>query len=156
MIIRRAIRSDVPGIVHVYGMDPLTGHRELISDPLPECYFRAFDQIDSDSNQLLLVAENDAAITGTIQITFIQHLLFQSYRRAVVESLFVHPSYQSQGVGAALMESAIRAATDSGCVVLELTSNKARTRAHRFYERLGFKATHEGFKLDLGSAQSGG
>jgi len=150
MNIRRAIRSDVPAIVHVYGMDPLTGHRELISDPLPECYFRAFDQIDSDANQLLLVAENDAAITGTIQITFIQHLLFQSYRRAVVESLFVHPSHQSQGVGAALMESAIQAAIDSGCVVLELTSNKARTRAHKFYERLGFKATHEGFKLDLG------
>lgn len=149
MIIRRATRNDLPAIVGIYNLDPLTGGREEVSDPLPDLYRHAFDQIDSDRNQLLLVAADGLAVTGTLQITFIQHLLFRSYRRAVIEALFIHPSYQGRGIGTALIQSALQAATDAGCSLLELTSNKARARAHKFYTRLGFTATHEGFKMPL-------
>lgn len=149
MIIRRAHRSDVPSIVSIYGLDKLIGDQEMMSDPLPEFYFSAFDCIDADPNQLLLVAEDESEIAGTLQMTIVQHLLSRALRRAVIEAFFVHPDYQGKGVGTALLEQAINIARNSHCTAVELTSNKARNRAHMFYSKMGFHATHEGFKLAL-------
>jgi len=149
MIIRPARREDVPQIIAIYGMDILKGSQELIADPLPTMYFDAFESIDANPNQVLLVAEENAEIMGSLQITFIQHLLSQARRRAVIEAVFIHPSHQGAGVGTALVQEAIKLSLEANCTALELTTDKKRERAHRFYERLGFKASHEGFKLTL-------
>ena len=149
MIIRPARREDVPQILAIYSMDPATGHRELLGDPLPALYYEAFDMMNAHPDQVVLVAEDDAKVIGTLQITFIQHLLSRAFRRAVVEAVFVHPSHQGSGVGTALFKAAAGIALAAKCGTLELTSNKARAGAHKFYERLGFKASHEGFKLLL-------
>ncbi len=89
---------------------------------------------------------------GTLQLTFIQHLLSRAFRRAILEAMFVHNGHQGKGVGAALVQEAARLAQEAGCGSLELTSNKARIGAHKFYEKCGFKATHEGFKLHLANS----
>lgn len=149
MQIRRAMREDVPQIVFIYSLDPLTGRRETLSDPLPAFYFHAFDEIAGDRHQVLLVAEESDNVIGTLQITFSQHLMARGLRRAVVEAFFVHPDHQRHGVGAALMREAIANARAAGCQSVELTSNKSRDRAHAFYARMGFRATHDGFKLTL-------
>lgn len=149
MQIRRARREDVPAIVALYGLDALRGSRERISDPLPDLYFEAFAVIEANPDQLLLVAEQDSAVIGTLQLTFVQHLLNQGLRRAVLEAMFVHPDHRGSGVGSALVRFAMQAAREARCGSLELTSNKSRDRAHRFYMQLGFRATHEGFKLAL-------
>jgi GNAT superfamily N-acetyltransferase len=130
-------------------LDPLTGQREIVSDPLPACYFRAFDAIVDDPAQVLLVAEDSGAVIGTLQVTFSQHLISRGLRRAVVEALFIHPKHQRQGAGAALMKHVIEIARAEGCQSIELTSNKTRDRAHAFYARMGFHATHDGFKLPV-------
>ncbi len=149
MRIRRARREDVPAIVTIYGLDALRGAREKIADPLPDIYFEAFAVLDANAEQLLLVAEQDSVVIGTLQLTFVQHLLNQGMRRAVLEAMFVHPDHRGSGVGSAMVRFAMKAAREARCGSLELTSNKSRDRAHRFYERLGFRATHEGFKLAL-------
>jgi len=149
MQVRRATRGDVPEIVSIYGLDPVTGPREVVSDPLPSCYFKAFDDIVSDPRQVLLVAEDSGMVVGTLQVTVSQHLLSRGLRRAVVEALFIHPEHQRQGAGAALMKHAMEIARAEGCQSIELTSNKIRTGAHAFYARMGFRATHDGFKLLL-------
>ena len=149
MNIRRATRSDVPAIVLIYHLDSLTFHEEMVADPLPRFYFEAFEQIDSDPNQILLVADSDDRVVGSLQITLIQHLLTRAMRRAVIEAVFVHPDYHGSGIGSALMDSAIEHARAAGCTAVELTSNKLRDKAHRFYKKLGFIPTHEGFKLSL-------
>ena len=150
MIIRTARREDIRAIVEIYSLDELKGHREVLTDPLPAFYLEAFDRIASDSNQTLLVAEDAAVIVGSLQMTFISYVLRRAARRALIEAMFVHPSHQQKGVGTALVEEAARLASDAGCVVLHLTSNKVREGAHKFYERLGFKASHEGFQRILG------
>jgi GNAT superfamily N-acetyltransferase len=149
MIIRPACREDVPAIIAIYRLDPLTGHREPALDPFPDLYFTAFDALAADPNQVLLVAEENAQVIGTLQISYIQHLIDQALRRAVLEAIFIHPARQGEGVGAALVRAAADLATQAHCRALELTSNKSRQRAHGFYRRLGFQPSHEGFKLPL-------
>lgn len=149
MIIRRARREDVPAIVAIYGLDFLRGHREIVSSPLPELYFHAFEAIDADPAHLLLVAEDESQVVGSLQLTFVQYLIAQGLRRAVLEAMFVHPSRRGRGVGTALVQFAIQAAKDARCGTLELTSNKSRDQARRFYAKLGFEPSHEGFKLSL-------
>lgn len=149
MIIRRACRADVPAIISIYSLDPLIGQQEVFADPLPGIYFEAFEQIDSDPNQMLLVVDADGGVAGSLQITFIRYLMAGASRRAVIEAMFVHPDYSGRGIGSALVRAAIRRATEAGCVSVELTSNKLRDRAHAFYRKHGFIPTHEGFKLCL-------
>jgi GNAT superfamily N-acetyltransferase len=152
MIIRPAVLADLLQIVTIYNLDALTGNHEEILDPLPAYYYEAFAQIESSADQALYVAERDGLVWGTVQVSCIQHLIHRALRRAIVEAVFIHPSHQGKGVGGHLMQRAIRFAADKGCHSIELTSNKARTRAHAFYERLGFEATHEGFKRDIVSS----
>ncbi len=137
MQIRRATREDVASIVALYD-----GHN---GPPAPD----AFDEIDADPKQLLCVAELDGAIVGTMHLTTLRYLSFGGARAMLVEAVFVRENARGRGIGAAMMRFAIDEARRRGCNRVQLTSNKARKDAHRFYERLGFVASHEGFKLYL-------
>ena len=109
----------------------------------------AFDAIQADPNNQVYVAELEGAVVGTFQLTFIRQLSHGGCLVAQVESVFVQSSARSSGVGRAMLGHARREAERRGALRLQLTSNRARERAHRFYERLGYRATHLGMKLYL-------
>ena len=146
---RRARRGDLPAIVHLLADDPLGAQREADVWPLPASYGAAFDAIDADPNQELVVAESGGAVVGVLQLTFIPSLTYRGGWRALIEGVRVAAALRSAGVGQRLFEWAIARARERGCHLLQLTSDKARPDAIRFYERLGFVASHEGLKLPL-------
>jgi GNAT superfamily N-acetyltransferase len=127
--------------------DKLGKLRENYQEPLPESYYEAFDIINSDPNQELMVAENDAEIMGTFQLTFIPYLSYQGRLRAQIENVFVREDLTGQGIGKKMFEWAIDRAKTRNAHVLQLTSDKQRPKAIKFYEDLGFTASHEGMKL---------
>jgi len=146
---RQATREDLPEIVRMLADDFLGAQRERYENPLPESYTRAFEEIQIDKNNELIVAELDGAVIGTLQITFTPSISFQGGKRATVESVRVDEKYRGQGIGRELMLFAINRAREEKCVSMQLTTNADRTDAHRFYENLGFKGTHLGMKLKL-------
>jgi GNAT superfamily N-acetyltransferase len=146
---RRARRGDLPAIVHLLADDPLGAQREADVQPLPASYGAAFDAIDADPNQELVVAESGGAVVGVLQLTFIPSLTYRGGWRALIEGVRVAAAMRSAGVGQRLFEWAIARARARGCHLLQLTSDKTRPDAIRFYERLGFVASHEGLKLPL-------
>jgi GNAT superfamily N-acetyltransferase len=127
--------------------DDLGRGREDLDDL--EHYSLVLGQIEVDVRNSIIVAERDGAIVGCFQITFITGLSRKGATRALVEGVRVAAAARSLGIGEAMMQHAIELARQRGCVLLQLTSDKSRTRAHAFYARLGFKMSHEGFKLDL-------
>lgn len=146
LTIRPAERRDIPGIVHLYASDELHGREEPgVSDG----YLRAFDEMANDPNNRVYVAELGGAVVGTCQLTFIRQLSYGGCLVAQVESVYVDSNVRSQGLGRRLLEYAISLARARGALRVQLTSNTKRERAHRFYERLGFRATHHGMKLYL-------
>ncbi len=148
---RSATSSDVPTIVKMLADDPLGATRENLTDPLPQSYFDAFAAIESDPNNVLLVAEQDRALVGFLQLTFIPSLTYQGGLRATIEGVRVHSRERGQGVGASLVKHAIDLARRRGGRLVQLTTYKKRPDALRFYEGLGFVASHEGMKLRLES-----
>jgi GNAT superfamily N-acetyltransferase len=148
--IRRATRDDVPEIVRLLADDVLGRERERYELPLPQSYYDAFEEIDRDPHQELVVVEEGGRVAGTLQLTFVPGLSHRGARRALVEAVRVDSRLRGRGVGERLMRWAIARARDRGCRVLQLTTDKRRADAHRFYERLGFAASHEGMKLPLG------
>jgi GNAT superfamily N-acetyltransferase len=148
VVIRRATAADVPGIVSLLTDDEIGAAREAPSDLTP--YRTAFAAIDSDPNQLLVVAERNGELVGTLQLTIIPGLSRIGSRRSLVEAVRVSASARGIGLGTTMMEWAIEESRARGCSIVQLTSDKARVDARRFYERLGFTASHEGFKLRLG------
>lgn len=149
LVIRRALRGDVEAMVRLLADDVLGVSREDLGPPLPAAYFAAFDAIDRDANQELLVGEQDGRIVATLQITYLPYLSRGGAWRALVESVHVASGLRSAGLGARLMQDAIARARARGCGLVQLTTDKRRPDARRFYERLGFEATHEGMKLFL-------
>ena len=148
--VRRATAADVPAIVGLLADDELGATREAGSDPELTSYRTAFAAIDADPGQLLLVViAEDGQIAATMQLTFIPGLARQGALRAQIEAVRVGAGYRSQGLGEAMITWAVAEARHRGCRMVQLTSDKRRTNAHRFYQRLGFAATHEGFKLPL-------
>ena len=148
---RRATRDDVPALVRLLADDPLGAQREAFTSPLPESYYAAFEAIDRDPNNELVVVETaDRQVAGMLQLTFIPYLTYQGGWRALVEGVRVAAPLRSHGVGRRLFEWAIERARERGCHMVQLTSDKARPDAIRFYESLGFVASHEGMKLNLG------
>lgn len=147
--IRLAQRDDLPAIVHMLADDALGSTRESVLRPLPRSYYAAFDAITSDSNNHVLVATLDDAVVGTLQLTFTPSLSYQGGWRATVESVRADAALRGQGIGTALMQRAIEMARERGCVLMQLSTHKTRTDAHRFYDRLGFTAGHIGMKLML-------
>jgi GNAT superfamily N-acetyltransferase len=149
ILFRRAVRADLPDIVRMLAEDSLGSTREAYAQPLPESYYAAFDAIDRDANNELVVAEKDGRVVGTLQLTFIPYLTYKGSWRALIEGVRVDSSMRGAGLGHRLLQWAIRRAGERGCKMVQLTSNKARTDAIRFYESLGFTASHEGLKLSL-------
>lgn len=146
---RKAVATDLPKIVLLLASDSLTGKREEYTTPVLQAYQQAFDEIAADANNFLMVAEINGEVVGTLQITFIPYLTCRGGKRALVEAVFVDENYRGQGIGRKMMQDVIARAKKQRCTMVELTTNKARPRAHHFYESLGFKGTHTGMKLQL-------
>jgi ribosomal protein S18 acetylase RimI-like enzyme len=147
VVIRRATRADLPGIIAMIADDQLGATRESVDDLTP--YETAFEAIDADPNQLLVVADRNGEPIGTLQLTIIPGLSRRGSSRGLVEAVRVAASARGIGLGTTLMEWAIEESRNRGCALVQLTSDKSRTDAHRFYDRLGFENSHEGFKLKL-------
>lgn len=148
--LRRAELDDLPAVVELLAADPLGSTREgSVGEEDAEPYRRAFQAIDADPAQLLVVVKRGDEIVGTLQLSFIPGLARRGALRAQIEAVRVHEQYRGQGLGAALFEWAIDEARRRGCALVQLTTDKTRGDAHRFYERLGFVASHEGLKLPL-------
>jgi len=145
---RQASRDDLPAIVRMLADDPLGAAREVCSLPLPDPYYAAFDAIERDPNNELVVAvAANEAVVGVLQITFIPCLTYRRGWRALIEGVRVAAGFRSSGIGRQMFDWAIRRAKDRGCRMVQLTSDKSRPDAIRFYEELGFVASHEGMKL---------
>lgn len=150
MRIRIAKREDLSAIVEMIANDKLGHLRENNRKPLPECYFEAFKNIDKDPNQELMVMESHIGkIIGTLQLSFIQYLTYQGGIRAQIEAVRIREDYRGKGIGQELFVWAIKRAREKGAHVVQLTTDKKRPEALRFYEKLGFKSSHEGMKLHL-------
>ena len=146
---RHAHRDDVAAVVAMLADDALGSTREDASDPPNPAYIAGFVAIDRDPNQLLAVGERDGAIVACLQITFIPGLSRLGQWRGQIESVRVASAARGDGIGQQLFEWAIEQCRRRGCGLVQLTSDKTRGDAVRFYERLGFTASHEGLKLNL-------
>jgi GNAT superfamily N-acetyltransferase len=149
---RRATFDDLDAIVRMLAHDPLGSRRERHSSPLPQAYVRAFDAISADPNQFLAVCCDDDRVVGVLQLTFLQYLTYQGGRRALIEGVRTVADARSRGIGRFMFDWAIVTAREQGCHVVQLTTDKLRPDALRFYLGLGFGATHEGMKLHLAPA----
>jgi ribosomal protein S18 acetylase RimI-like enzyme len=147
---RKATRDDLPAIIALLADDALGHAREVVSDPVDRRYVEAFEAIDADGNQLLAVAVDDAnAVIGCLQVSFIPGLSRLGLWRGQIESVRVAAGERGRGLGAEMIRWAIDMCRARGCGLVQLTSDKRREDALRFYEQLGFEASHEGFKLNL-------
>ena len=148
-VFRRASRDDLPAIVALLADDPLGARRETYATPLPESYSAAFEAIERDENNELIVAEIGGKVIGVLQMTFIPGITYRGGWRALIEGVRISSELRSSGLGRKLFEWAIERARQRHCHLVQLTSDKARPDAIRFYESLGFTASHEGMKLHL-------
>lgn len=154
---RQATRDDVSRIVAMLADDTLGARREPLKDPLPAAYERAFASITGDPNHELMVAESvvesEHEIMGTLQLSFLPYLTYGGGWRAQIEAVRVSSASRGSGVGAKLVEWAIERARERGCHLVQLTTDKQRPDAIRFYEQQGFRSSHEGMKLHLEDRQ---
>jgi ribosomal protein S18 acetylase RimI-like enzyme len=139
----------VPAIVALLADDELGAQREYAHTPLDPAYQHAFDAVDGNPNELLAVACVDDRVVGTLQMTFLHHLSHRGAVRAHIESVRVASARRGRGIGHELMEWALDRAREQGARIAQLSTDKTRVDAQRFYESLGFHATHEGMKLQL-------
>lgn len=146
---RKAFQKDLPLLVQILADDQLGAERENASLPLDSCYLDAFNSIKKDINNELIVVEYNNNIIGMLQLTFIPYLSHKGAWRCLIEAVRVHNDYRGQGVGTQIFKWAIKRAEEKKCFMIQLTSNKKRDSAIRFYKNLGFKDSHEGFKLIL-------
>ena len=152
LVFREATAADVPEIINMLASDSLGKQREVAAatpDDLESAYLVAFDEINEDPNNRLAVVESDGRLAGVLQITFIPYLTYGGSWRCMIEGVRVHRDFRGKGLGTRFLEWAIEQARARDCKIVQLTSDKRRTDAIRFYERLGFRATHEGSKLHL-------
>ncbi|MEU0028678.1 GNAT family N-acetyltransferase [Streptomyces sp. NPDC006335] len=145
--IRPATTDDVPAIVGMLADDSLGAQRESPDDLEP--YLAALERLSSDPNQHLVVATRADRVVGTLQLTIVPGLSRRGATRSIIEGVRIHAEERGGGLGSRLIEWAIEESRRQGCQLLQLTSDNTRTDAHRFYERLGFTASHVGFKLAL-------
>jgi GNAT superfamily N-acetyltransferase len=149
-VIRRAVTADLDAVVRLFAY-PDEGNLkdEAPGPPLDPCYAAALEKIAGDPNNALMVAESDGRVVGVFHLTFIQYVAYRGRVVAQIENVVVDPDLRGRGVGEAMMRWAIDEARRRGCLRVQLTTNKVRKRAHQFYARLGFTASHEGMKLPL-------
>ena len=150
IMLRRATASDVPEIVDLLADDQLGSTRDGITCPEDLAAYRAaFEAIDRDPAHLLLVAQAGPGIVATMQLSFLPGLARRGALRAQIEAVRVHQANRDRGLGAAMFTWAINESRRRHCALVQLTTDKSRNSAHRFYQRLGCAATHEGMKLIL-------
>lgn len=145
--IRPATSDDIPAIVAMLADDPLGAQRESPDDLTP--YLIALERLRADPNQHLVVAVREGQVVGTLQLTIIPGLSRRGSTRSIIEAVRIHADERGNGLGTRLIEWAVDESRRQNCQLVQLTSDNTRTDAHRFYERLGFTASHIGFKLPL-------
>ncbi len=156
-IIRPAIRPairiaelhDLSAIIDLLANDPLGQARETMSQPPDQRYIDAFEAIENDDNQLLAIVEQHGQIVGCMQISFVPGLSRTGMWRAQIESVRIAASQRGEGTGRMMIEWAIAKARQRNCGLVQLTTDKSRPAALKFYQNLGFSASHEGMKLNL-------
>lgn len=149
MNIRKATINDVNAIVQLLADDKLGKKRERHEHPTPEEYLIAFKEIEEQIGNDIILAVQDHTITGCLQLTIIPGLARLGMKRAQIEGVRVARDYRGKGIGEVLIKEAIIIAKQQGVGLIQLTTDKTRADAHRFYEKLGFAATHEGMKLEI-------
>ncbi|MFD6913240.1 GNAT family N-acetyltransferase [Streptomyces virginiae] len=147
LTIRPATEADVPAIVAMLADDPLGAARESPEDLTP--YLAALKRLAGDPNQHLVVAVRADRVVGTLQLTIVPGLSRKGATRSIIEGVRVHADERGGGLGTRFIEWAVETSRAENCALVQLTSDATRTDAHRFYERLGFTASHVGFKLQL-------
>ena len=146
VIFRNARRDDVAVIVDMLADDPLGQGREGAD---MTAYLTAFDAITANPMHQLIVGEDAGRIVATCQLTILAGLSREGAKRGLVETVRVQSDLRSHGIGAALMTECEARARAAGALVLQLTTDKSRSRAHAFYDRLGFTPSHIGYKKPL-------
>jgi GNAT superfamily N-acetyltransferase len=146
---RLATIEDLKDIVQMLADDTLGATREKPSDAMSNKYLKAFEIISADPNQELTIVEMNGEKVATFHLTFIQYLTHEGGLRAQIEAVRTSAKYRGKGVGKKVFDYAINRAKEKGCILVQLTTDKKRSDALRFYESLGFVATHEGMKLRL-------
>lgn len=146
---RKAVEADLPFIVKVLTDDAVRATDDRPDEPFHPRYVAALRELEADPNQMMMLAMLGDETVGTIQLTFIPGISGLGTKRCLVEAVHISPAHRSKGLGTELIQWAIEQARQRGCGMVQLTSNKKRFDAHRFYERLGFLKSHEGFKYYL-------
>jgi GNAT superfamily N-acetyltransferase len=147
---RVATRADVPAILALLEDDEITRSRmDAVPENADAAVWRAFDAIDADPHNELIVADEDGAVIGTCQLTFTPSLSRGGAERMTIEAVRIRRDRRGTGVGKAMMTWALDLARERGCGLAQLTTDRRRTDAHRFYESLGFVASHVGMKRPL-------
>lgn len=146
---RRATREDLESIVSLLAADELGKGREDPTLPLAQPYLDAFTAIEADNNQLLSVATDDTQVVGTLMLTFIPGLSRFGAWRGQIEAVRIANTHRGARLGEQFFEWAIAQCRERDCSLIQLTTDKTRNDAHRFYDKLGFTASHEGYKLNL-------
>ena len=149
LIFRRATRADLDAIVAMLVDDPIGATREDASRPLNARYIAGFEAVDRDPNQFMAVLEDGGEVIGSLLITFIPSIARLGMWRGQIEGVRILKSRRGEGLGRRMFDWAIAECRQRGCQLVQLTMDKTRTDSFKFYEALGFKASHEGFKLDL-------
>ncbi|MCP9951852.1 MULTISPECIES: GNAT family N-acetyltransferase [Actinomadura] len=149
MTFRDATVDDLPQIVRLLADDPLGATRETPGEDIPEAYFSAFAAIDKDPNNTVVVAEAGGRVAGTLQLTFIPGLTYTGGERAQIEGVRVAAEYRGAGLGQQMINWAIDRARARGCRVVQLTTDRQRPDAIRFYQKIGFRPSHMGMKYHL-------
>ena len=148
MKFRKANREDIPAIVAMLADDMLGSKREQFEDPLPDFYYQAFERISKNEDQELTVVEDEnEGIIGTLHLSFLTYLTYRGGTRAQIEAVRIRSDQRGKGLGEKMFKWAIDRSKNRGCHLVQLTTDKARPDTLRFYERLGFKASHVGMKL---------
>ena len=148
MILRYSTKKDLLEIVEMIAEDDLGNKREIIQEPLHVDYINAFKNIDTDANQELIIVENDnSEIIGTMQLSFIQYLTYRGGLRAQIEAVRIRKDKRGNGIGKIMFEWAVNRAKERKAHLLQLTTDKKRANAIKFYKGIGFIATHEGMKM---------
>lgn len=151
LVIREAKAEDLPAILAMLAEDTIPADRE--TDPADPRYRTAFDAIAADPNQLLVAAEVDGRVVGTLQLSFLPGLSFRGAWRGQIEAVRIASDARGQGYGEQLIAWAVERCRERDCLLVQLTSSNSRTDAHRFYERLGWAKSHVGFKRKLREPQ---
>jgi GNAT superfamily N-acetyltransferase len=149
LVFRKATADDLPYILNLLADDSIGAGREIRAESVASEYVQAFEAVSQDGNQLLAVAEEEGRVIGTLQLSFIPGLSRGGAWRGQIEAVRVASDRRGQGIGEAFFKWAIAACRERGCKLVQLTTDKRRLDAHRFYDRLGFVGSHVGYKLQL-------